>query len=74
MTINSTASATTRWVCTQCGHAVSKQVGQHKHLRVRRPDGTGWDHARCQPPHQSVPLEVPLEEALLFRRRDAGLR
>ena len=33
--------------CDVCGGAVSKQMGQHKHLRVRRADGSGWDHARC---------------------------
>jgi hypothetical protein len=38
-----------RWTCSRCGKQVSKQMGQHAHLRVRRLDGTGWDHARCRP-------------------------
>ena len=63
---------TDRWTCAVCGNSVSpKQMGQHKHLRVRRADGTGWDHTRCRPAAGGA------EEALWqlqLRRAEAGLR
>jgi len=57
--------------CDVCGGAVSKQMGQHKHLRVRRADGSGWDHARCRPAGGGA--EEILRQ-LELRRAEAALR
>jgi hypothetical protein len=63
------ATTDDRWTCSRCGKQVSKQTGQHKHLRVRRADGTGWDHTRCRPPTGSA--DIPA--ALAQRGTAAGL-
>jgi hypothetical protein len=64
-------SATTGyWECSVCGRGVSKQMGQHRHLRVRRDDGE-WDHARCHPAsYSSDDVMRQIEQ----RRTSAGLR
>jgi hypothetical protein len=64
-------TTTDRWTCSVCGTLVSKQMGQHTHLRVRRPDGTGRDHIRCRPPIVSAQDALRRLES---RRAEAALR
>lgn len=59
------------WVCAVCGGAVSKQMGQHKHLRVRRADGSGWDHTKCRPAGGGA---QDVLQQLELRRAEAVLR
>jgi hypothetical protein len=69
--LGATHTSTDRWTCCVCGRGVSKQMGQHARLRVRRPDGSGWDHTRCRPP-ASAPKRQCSNWSCAAPRRPSG--